>query len=372
MHIAVASHDVFWPVRGGGGVRVYWVTRALLERGHRITVIAPFLHRRDLDKPFPGIRIWSIGRITRFSAHKELRYAVLMARTFIRLMRIRADVFYAQNVVAALPAVCAGRLRHVPVVFDMIDLLTGYSRNAAARRIGAVLETWVLKRADAVAVTSRNLMQLARDCGSKNTEQVRHGVDLETFFPRRSRRDTVAFVGGIEANDGVDLIPRAAQAVLKEFPRIRFLFVGEGKALPGLVRQVRVSGMKDRFEFRKWVDQSKLPGILARALVGLVTSYRSPGTDYAYPLRSIEYMAMGVPFVASDLEGVREQAERSRGGLLFESGNAEALAEALLRILRDPGLARRLGQNGRSWALEHADWKTNAARVADLCESVVR
>ena len=366
--VTVASHDVFWPVRGGGGVRVFWVTRFLLRRGHRVTVVAPFLHRDGLSREFKGIRVRSIGKVTRFSAFKEGRYAVLMVRVFFRLLAAPADVIYAQNVVAALPAVFAARLRCVPLVFDMIDLLTGYSKSALAVRFGPALEKWVLRRADAAVVTSRNLRALGEACGAMRVEQVRHGVNLERFFPRPGRRDTVVFIGGMEANDGLDLIPVAARTVLREFPGIRFLFVGECKALPALVRQVHSLGLDGSFEFRGWVDQSEVTAVLARARVGLITSRRVAGTVYAYPLRSIEYMAMAVPFVASDLEGVREQAERSGGGLLFESGDADALARAVLRILRHPDLARRLGRNGRRWVLQHADWTRNAARVAEICE----
>jgi glycosyltransferase involved in cell wall biosynthesis len=368
LRVAVASHDVFWPVRGGGGVRVFWVTRMLLSRGHRVTVVAPFVHREGLGEAFPGIRVRSIGRVTRFSGFKEALYGALMIRTFLRLLVAPVDVIYAQNVVAAFPAIWAGRIRGIPVLFDMIDLLTGYSRNRWVYRLGPTLERWTLRHADASVVTSVNLMTLGAGCGARRLEQVRHGVALDLFKPRPARRDCAVFIGGMEANDGLPLIPEAARSVLREFPGLKFLFVGEGKAVPALVQQARDLGLESNFEFRGWVDQSEIPKFLSRARLGLITSVKVAGTSYAYPLRSIEYMAMTVPFVASDLEGVREQAEKSGGGLLFEPGNAAGLAEAMLRILRNPRFAADLGRNGRKWALENADWERNAGRIAEMCE----
>ena len=271
-----------------------------------------------------------------------------------------------------IPAVFAGRLLGVPVVFDMIDLLTGYSRNRFVYRFGPKLEQWVMKRADFVVVTSQNLKALGVNCGAKRMEQVRHGVNLELFYPRPRRRDSIVFVGGMEANDGVLLIPEAARIVLRSYPGIRFRFVGEGKALSPLKQKVVDLGLSSCFEFRGWADQKDIPEVLAGAKLGLVTSLGVAGTDYAYPLRSIEYMAMGLPFVASDLEGVREQAEKSRGGILFKAGSAGSLAESILRLLNDPVLCRTLGRNGRAWAVNHADWGKNALRIAEICEASVQ
>ena len=379
LNIAVVSHDVFWPVRGGGGIRVYWATRLFLSRGHNVSVIAPFLHGDGLAKVFPDVRIHSIGRITRFSSLKELQYIILMLRSFVCLMAVRADVIYAQNVVAGFPAVLAGRLLRIPVVFDMIDLLTGYSKNTFVYRLGPRFEKWVMKHADFVIVTSRNLKVLGEAVGVWRLEQVRHGVDLRIFHPRSGNRKWIVFAGGIEKNDGVLLIPEAAKIILSAgadrrtaSSDIRFLFVGEGKALPALVRKVRDLGLSDRFEFRGWVEQAELPPILADSRLGLIPSLNVAGTSYAYPLRSIECMAAGIPFVASDLEGIREQTEGSGGGLLFRPGSAEDLANAMLRLLENPSLSGILGRKGRRWAVRNADWRKNALRICEICEETVQ
>jgi glycosyltransferase involved in cell wall biosynthesis len=361
---------VFWPVRGGGGVRVHSVARVLQDRGHRLSVIAPFLNSKGLHKVFPNIRIRSTGRVTRFSQVKEIRYAILMVRTFLRLIMEKADVIFAQNVVAGFPAIFAGRLLDIPVVFDMSDLLTGYSRNPFVYRFGPKLEQWVMRQANFVVVTSQNLMELGLTCSARRVEKVRNGVNLELFYPRSQNRDSIVFVGGMEVNDGVLIIPEAAKIVLRSFHDIRFECVGDGKALSPLIQKVSDLGLSSRFQFRGWMDQKDIPDVLAGAKIGLITSLKVAGTVYASPLRSIEYMAMGIPFVASDLEGIREQTEKCRGGILFRAGSAESLAESILRLLNNPALYRTLGRNGRAWVIRHADWGKNALRIAEICETL--
>jgi glycosyltransferase involved in cell wall biosynthesis len=369
--VAVASHDVFWPLRGGGGIRVYWATRALQQRGHRVTVVAPFLHGRGLQKAFPGALCLSTGRFTRFVRFKEAVYAILMIRTLRRLLGSGADVFYAHNVVAALPAVIAGKILKVPVIYDMDDLLTGYSKNPWVYRLGPKLEKWTARNAGTVIVPSAFGASWCSTWGAKRIEIIRHGADLERFRfrPRNARGRTVVFVGGMEPNDGVMLVPHAARAVLSRFPDVRFLFVGEGKALPELKRLAESLGVSDRFEFRGWVNQSRIPEILSGSAIGLITSLEVSATTFSSPLRSYEYMAVGLPFAASDLPGIREQVEHSGAGLLFKPGDADRLSGVLIRLLSDGRLSARLGRNGRNYVLQNGDWNRAGLRIAEMCES---
>jgi glycogen synthase len=372
MRAAVASHDVFWPLRGGGGVRVYWVVRALAGGGHSVRVVAPFLGRAGLDAAFHRVKIDAVGRMTRFVRAKEAVYAWMMVRFFLRLLTLRPDVIYAHNVVAALPALLAARWRRIPVVFDMDDLLTGYSKQPLVYRLGPFLEKWAVRHADQVIVPSRVGAAWCLAWGRSRVHVVRHGVDLKRFRPGSDAgRTTVCFTGGMEKNDGVLLVPDAAVQVLRRHPRTVFVFAGEGKALPDIIRRVKELRLEHAFEFRGWVDQGEVAEILNRSSVGLITSLKVSATIFSSPLRSYEYMASGLSFVAPDLDGIREQVEDSRAGVLFKNGQAGALAEAILKLLDDPSLRTRLGRNGRAYVEKHCDWKNNAADIGRICEEAV-
>jgi glycosyltransferase involved in cell wall biosynthesis len=350
---------------------VYWVTRAFTEKGHRVRVVAPFLHGRGIRHTFPSVELHSSGRFTRFVRFKEMAYAILMVRTFMHLLDRSAQVIYAHNVVAGLPAVLAGKIRKIPVVYDMDDLLTGYSKNPWVYRFGPKLEKWVARNVDVVIVPSEFGVSWCASWGAKRIEVIRHGADLERFRPRSKEGKTITFVGGLEPNDGVLLVPLAAESVLKRFPNTRFLFVGEGKALPNLKRLAKSLGVSDRFEFRDWVDQKHVPDILSESKIGLITSFKVSATVFSSPLRSYEYMAMGLPFVAPDLPGIREQVELSGAGLLFQPENPVSLSNMLVRLLSDNRLRERLSKNGRRYALKHADWEKAGTRIAEVCESMI-
>ena len=61
MKIVVVSHDSFWPLRGGGGIRVYWLVKSLYESGHDVTVIAPFLGA-GFEREFPDVKVIDLGK----------------------------------------------------------------------------------------------------------------------------------------------------------------------------------------------------------------------------------------------------------------------------------------------------------------------
>lgn len=373
LRVVVVAHDRLWPPCGGGSIRIHWVIRLLAAKGHRVTVVAPLLHQEGLAEAFPNVRFFQTGRFSRFVRFKEFVYFIHMIRTFFRLLSIPADVFYAQSAVVGIPTVLAGRLRDIPVVFDMIDLITGLSKNPWVSKYGQFLEKWVLRYVDFSIVTAANLVTFAKNAGAKHVELVRHGVDLTRFYPRPvKKKPWIMYMGGIEVFDGVFLIPEAAFLLNNEFPNLRFLFVGEGKMLSVLQERVETLGLSSRFEFRGWVPQTEIPNILSQSLLGLITNLHSPGMMYAAPLRLVEYMAMGLPFVAPDLPGIEEQVRLSQAGLLFKTGDSKSLADAIQTLLKNPSLRERLGKNGRAYALRHANWHQNAGRIVEICEAVAR
>jgi len=370
LRIGVVSHDCFWPLKGGGGIRVYWVTKAMIQRQHDISVIAPVQKKAEAEEEFGPIPVLSAGKLTRFVRFKEIKYIGLMVRIFLKLLCKRFDVLYAHNAVAGLPTILISKLKKIPVVFDFDDLLTGYSKISFVYRFGPKMERWVAKRAHLTIVNSSVVQQWCRDHGIHRTVIIRHGVDLSRFKAAERERKYITFTGGMEVNDGVLLIPQAAQEVLKEFPDEMFMMVGDGKDKENLRQRVEALGLTHSFVLKGWMDQRKIPGILAESKIGLITMLKVSATELSTRLSSYEYMASGVPFVTSDLDCSQEQVLESNAGIPFENGNPQSLAQRILELLRNKDLWKRLSQNGLRYVKEHADWRQNARAICLVCEKV--
>ncbi len=371
MRVVIVSHDTFWPLRGGGGIRVYWVAKSFIKKNCDVSVIAPILHTEGLKKEFDSVHIMTIGRWTRFVKFKEIVYIFMMMKMLIRLFLRKYDLIYAHNAVAGLPSVLAGKLMGIPVIYDMDDLLTGYSRNWFVYHFGSIMEKVIAQWSDITIVVSKGAKKWCTQNGINRTVIVRHGVDLRLFHLKNQERKYITFTGGMEVNDGLLLIPLAAQDILKEFPNIVFMFVGNGKDMNRLIQLVENLHLTSHFIFKGWMDHVKIPDILAQSKIGLITSLKVSATEFSSPLRSYEYMASELPFVAPDLEGILEQVEESRAGIIFKNGNAKDLAKAVLKLLHDDNLCKTLGRNGRCYVTQYGDWMKNADKICEISEGFV-
>ncbi|MDP9454489.1 MAG: glycosyltransferase [Actinomycetota bacterium] len=133
---------------------------------------------------------------------------------------------------------------------------------------------------------------------------------------------------------------RAAAHVARELPAARFVVVGDGplrKELLGLAEEL---GVHDRVLFLGFRPD-------AQALLGLMDVVAVPSVSEGTPLVVLEAMAAAVPVVASRVGGIPGQIQPGREGILVPPGDAKALGDALLSLLRDPERARRMGEAGR-------------------------
>jgi glycosyltransferase involved in cell wall biosynthesis len=174
-----------------------------------------------------------------------------------------------------------------------------------------------------------------------------NGVDLDRWLPlpppAPRRPDGPACVGAV-ANlrpvKGLDVLLRAAALLRDAHPAVAFRVAGEGEQRPALEAQAAAAGLAGRFALPGVVGD--VPGFLAGLDVAVLPS-RAEGMSNAL----LEYMAAGRPVVATAVGGTPDLIEDGAQGLLVPPGNAEALAAAIGRLLRQPELALRLGAAAR-------------------------
>jgi glycosyltransferase involved in cell wall biosynthesis len=181
------------------------------------------------------------------------------------------------------------------------------------------------------------------------------GVRTDVFRPAVSsyahdtfgfdrRRKVVVYTGHMEPRKGVHVIVDAAIELLARRHRddVAFLLCGnrgtEGDSFAATVERAGLSAHVRLGGYRADLKQI-FPSCFAGAIA-------STGWD-SFTYSAIEMAACGLPVVASNLQGLAEAVADGETGLLFEPGNATALADSLERLLDEPQLARALGQRGR-------------------------
>ncbi|MCD6384962.1 glycosyltransferase family 4 protein [Candidatus Sumerlaeota bacterium] len=225
-----------------------------------------------------------------------------------------------------------------------------------------ILNKWLYKNyTDAVISVSRqaqkSLGNLIKYFTPERSPVIYSAVDTELFSPAQRSAEfrrqlgldpddvLIGLVARFQHIKGQILFLNSAQRVLKEIhpdKKVKFLLTGRDahrkkRKYKKLIHHI---GIADNVILLDEVEN--IPEVVASLDIGVVASLGSEGSSRI----SLEYMASGVPIVASAVGGIPELLEDGKTALLVEPGNVEQLATAIMRLIRSPELRERLSQQG--------------------------
>lgn len=273
-----------------------------------------------------------------------------------RLLRfLRAEpveILHAHLFPANVAARLAGRAAGVPIV-----ITAHHDTDVFGRPHHRLMERLTARLSDRIVACSDAVRRYALECYGLPEAKVvtlRNAIVVPALVddPSGRARHRAGFGAGPEdlligtlgrleePKKGLSFFLRAAALIARERPRARFVLVGEGPARKRLETLAEAAGLAGRTVFageRRDVA----------ALLPAFDLFVQPSLWEGFGLTLLEAMAAGRPVIASRVGGVPEVVRDGRDGLLVPPGDAEALAGAVLALLRDPVLAARLGRSGR-------------------------
>jgi glycosyltransferase involved in cell wall biosynthesis len=191
--------------------------------------------------------------------------------------------------------------------------------------------------------------------------------ELDATVPWAEKREEVCYVGGIAAIRGIREVVRAC-GLLETNARLNLagsfsepVVEAEVKGYPGWAR-VNDHG---------FVDRAGVRNLLGRSLAGLVTFLPLPNHVDAQPNKMFEYMSSGVPVIASDFPLWRKIIRGNDCGLCVDPLEPKAIAGAIDHLVKNPDLARRMGENGRTAVLEKYNWSMEERKLLDFYERII-
>ena len=276
-------------------------------------------------------------------------YQILRLARFLRHGRF--DIVQSHDLWSNLLAIPAARLALVPVVISSrrdLSHLSWYT--PLKRRFLRHLQ----KLSSAVLVNSRQIQnQLLRDdhFSPELIRVVYNGIDVDRFskvaadrerlFPGLGNSTLIVTTGNMNGNvKGHPALIQAARGVCSKFPQVKFVLIGDGRCRPEFESKVAEFGMKQNFFFLG--SRRDVPELLACCDMA-VSSSRAEGFSNAL----LEYMAAGLPTVATQVGGNTEIIQHRINGLLVSPDNPAALADAISCLLENRSLASQLGAAGR-------------------------
>ncbi|MFH0908160.1 MAG: glycosyltransferase [bacterium] len=305
--------------------------------------------------------------ITRMVSSNTLR-AVRNLAGLIR--REKLELVHAWDCDAAIFGSIAARLAGVPCITSHRDLGEIYPAH----------KLWLMRRADAgaaaVVVNARAIAEswAGREIACRDIVCIPNILDLDEFDALRTQACPVdpmlppgrriGMVTRLDPEKDGETIIRAAAIVCAKFNDVSFIIVGDGPERAKLAAFTAESGLSARVVFTG--DVTYVPALLQRFTIGALVPRSNEGASNTI----LEYMAAGLPVVATDCGGNRELVLDGTTGLVIRPREPSAVAEAIVRLLADSVTAQAMGQRGREKVGREHDPKQVAEAFLSLYRRV--
>jgi phosphatidyl-myo-inositol dimannoside synthase len=190
---------------------------------------------------------------------------------------------------------------------------------------------------------------------------------------RRGAGPLLLFIGRIVEEKGVADLVQAVRLLRETHPDVHALIVGEGQERAEMERLAAQAGVAANITFTGWVEPTNIAAYLRAADIFVGPSRIAPdGWVEAQGLTFLEAMAAGMPVIATRCGGIVDSVVHDETGLLCGQRDVSGIAAAVVRIMNEPGLRRRLTSNADHVVRQQFSRATSATEFANLFAKLVR
>lgn len=329
--------------------------------------------------PFLGIFLSLIGEIRIF-----IRGIIVLIK-----INVKPDIVYYRHGLFNA-GLWTAKLLRIPAVKEVNGIVAN-EKEVTNQAKGIILniinhiEKRNMPKADKIIVVTSKLKQILireYNVSENKIEVLENGANVDLFRPMERNRVIsklriseqfryVCFVGNFAAWQGLEYLIKSVPHVLKECPDARFLLVGDGDLKERLESMVKDIGVSDKVIFTGMVPYQNVPCYInaSDVCVAPFISQRNERIGLS-PLKLCEYLACEKPVIASRISGL-EILEKHQMGLLVPPEDEVALAQAIVRMLKDYSLREEMGKNGRQYVVKHRSWENVARKTLQVFEELI-
>ncbi len=301
---------------------------------------------------------------------------------------VKPDVLHVHSpVLNAIAALRAGKKFGIPVVYEVrafwedaaVDHGTS-TENGLRYKLTRALETYALKRADAVTTICEGLRKdiVARGIPADKVTVIPNAVDIDKFALGGSADQAlkdklglsgsrlIGFIGSFYAYEGLDVLLRAVPKLSARMPDLRVLLVGGGPQDAQLRQLAKDLKIEDKVVFTGRVPHDQVNKYYD--LLDVLVYPRLPMrlTDLVTPLKPLEAMVQGRILAASDVGGHLELIADGKTGVLFRANDTDSLVEKVAALLESQQKWPELRQAGRNYVETERNWPVSVARYKNI------
>ena len=396
-------HQHFSTPKGSTANRSYAMSKALIQAGHEVTVVCGKYHGgvSGLQGPFiRGIRKGVVDGIDVIELElKYSNYQGFLKRSLVFLkfalksvdiaLRERCDLIFATStpLTAGIPGIISKCFQRKTFVFEVRDLwpelpkAMGVIKNPVVLSLMSFLEHLSYRCADSCIGLSPGIVEGIKKKAGETTPValIPNGCDFEIFNAKHIKpvrptgiknSDLMAiFTGAHGIANGLDAVLDAAE-VLKSRGRtdIKFVFIGDGKKKPALVKRASEKGLNNCL-FLDPVPKNELAGIMKGADIGLMILANVPAFYYGTsPNKFFDYLSIGLPVLNNYPGWIAEMIKKYSCGYAIGPDNPSIFADALEHAACNRTSLKIMGENAKKLGRSKFDRKKLAKKFVNWLE----
>ena len=385
------------PEIGAPQTRLSSIVSEIKALGHEVEVVTA-LPNHPTGKIFPGYRgqlyfredmdnvvVHRVWLYTAIGAglRRILNYISFALSSLYGLWRSqRPDYVFVESppLFLSIPGFIVARRWRAKIIFNVADLWPdsvqelGLIQSERILGLAERLEKWsyrIANRVSAVTEGIRSNLIEKKGVPASKVLFLPNGVNTELFKPRSPNMElmrslglegkkVVLYAGTLGYAQGLDTVLKAAE-ILIDRQDIIFVFIGDGSEKTRLL-EVTSHLRLENVLFLEPSPQEFVANLYSLALAGLAVLKDVPIFQGARPSKMFPIMASGVPVLYSGAgEGALLVQKKAQAGIVTSPESSQALAEGVMHLADNPGLARELGKNGRKYVEEYFNWQTLVA-----------
>ncbi len=228
------------------------------------------------------------------------------------------------------------------------------------------IEKEIFKNSDLIICITQNLKnQIIKIFNSdrRKIHVIPDAVKDKWLEIKKEKGEYIFYAGNFKKWKGVEVLIEA----MKYLPNEKLLLAGEGKELKNLMNKVKKLNLENQVKFLGYIPHGKVLFYLAKSKFGILPNIEEETSNFTSPLKLFEYMALGLPIIASNIPVFREILTHGENAWFFESGNPQALAEAIKFLSENSQIAKSLALKAKEQAKNYTFTK-RAEKIKKLIE----
>lgn len=346
--------------------------RTLAADGHEVYL---FVADGGGDEVKDGVRFIDVGRLPGrlnriFKTTRVLRQ---------RAEELNADLYHLHDP-ELIPVGLKLKAKGKTVVFDAHEdvpkqilgkpYLNKHIRGLISR-IFSLYETWACRKIDAVVAATPYIREKFSALGVRSLDINNYPMVDELAVGEidwSAKRSKVVYIGGLEEIRGIRQIVQAIGLT----PAGVTLSIGGKFTHAGFEATIKAESGWASVEYLGWLDRQGVKTLLNGSVAGLVTLHPTPNYLDSLPVKMFEYMAVGLPVIASDFPLWREIIDASKCGVCVDPLQPAEIAKCIDYFVTHPVEAEEMGRNGQKAVFERFNWGVEALKLRQLYSSLLK